>query len=178
MSLNNCHYKQQITHLTTLFHIFARVSFLSFSVSLLHLFSLTHLISLGVIFYVCNSLYHFISSPATRCTVSASPFCRSLANFYEEHREPYEYLGQTTYYPSVTTVLSVIHKPQIVQWARDIERRSLKARLLTAVSNNAMPADEAQVIQILEDAQKKADLVYFFDVHSLISTRRPERERL
>jgi hypothetical protein len=75
------------------------------------------------------------------------------------HGRFYYYADSSIYYPSVTTVLSVVHKPAIVQWSRDIERRTIRTHLLQAVTTGNMPQSETDVFKLLENAQSEADIV-------------------
>jgi len=69
------------------------------------------------------------------------------------------YVETGIYYPSVTTVLSVVHKPAIVQWTRDLERRTIRSHLVEAVNSGKLPQTPEEVYKLLEGAQIQADTV-------------------
>lgn len=61
--------------------------------------------------------------------------------------------------PFLLLVLSVINKPAIVTWSRDLERKAVRSQLCEAIRKGEFPVNETGVIELLGVAQEKADNV-------------------
>jgi len=86
----------------------------------------------------------------------------------------YRVEGYDELFPSVTTVLSVIAKPALVPWARNVALESVKEALLERTQEGPVELTPEWVDGLLQDARRRPDLVknkaadYGAQAHDLI----------